>query len=217
MSVAFEETLTKRFQEDALTEVRTEHGQYFEAIEKHPRLLVGTQVPAIGKEGYETIQSTDDARDWQEAVKQILVQEVREKALVQMEGQSDLLTTIHSSIELFQKNPDLIPGTKDFDRELADQFATMLKPYESRSEDGKLNGYSIPVQPIIENLRAQRAAAKAAAPAAPAAPAAKTAAPAKKQADPPQAGITSKAGASGEEGENFGALWGTLGLPPLQL
>ena len=84
MSVAFEDNLAKRFQDEALAEARTEHVQYFEAIEKHPRLLVGTQVPAIGKEGFETIQSTEDARDWQEAVKQILVQEVREKALVQM-------------------------------------------------------------------------------------------------------------------------------------
>ena len=215
MSVAFEDGLAKRFQDEALAEARTEHTQYFEAIEKHPRLLVGTQVPAIGKEGFETIQSTEDARDWQEAVKQILVQEVREKALVQMEGQGDLLTTIHSSIELFQKNPDLIPGTKEFDRELADQFATMLKPYESRSEDGKLNGYSIPVQPIIDNLRAQRAATKTAAPAAPAVPA--KAATTRKPADPPQAGLTSKAGASGADGEDFSALWGTIGLPPLQL
>jgi hypothetical protein len=218
MSVAYEEKLTQRFQEEALTEVRTEHEQYFSALEKHPRLLVGTQVPAIGKEGFETISSTEDAREWQDAVKSILVEEVRERALTQMEGQGDLLATVHSSIELFSKNPDMIPGTKDFDLDLANRFATMLKPYERRDDAEKLVGYSIPVQPIIDNLRQQITTERAAAPAAPAA----AAAPAKgrppaKPADPPQAGVGSKAGTSSEGGDDMSALWGTLGLPNLQL
>ena len=105
LSVKLEEKVTEEYQAAALTEVRNEHGQYFDALEKHPRLLVGTQVPAIGKEGMETIQSTEDARDWQEAVKSILVDEVRERALKQMESNSGYLTTLHSSIELFQKKP----------------------------------------------------------------------------------------------------------------
>ena len=43
-----------------------------------------------------------------------------------MEESADFLQTVHASIDLFKNNRDLIPGTKDFDRRLADQFATMM-------------------------------------------------------------------------------------------
>lgn len=184
-------------------------------------MLVGTQVPAIGRDGMETLKSTEDAKEWQEAVKSLLVQEVRAKAEVKIEEAKPFLDTIHASIDLFKNNPDLIPGTKGFDVKLANSFAAMVAPYEIRSDkDKKLVGYSIPVQPIIDQLRAQQKAAAptpAAAPAAPSAPAA-PAAPATlgKPADPPQAGITSKAGASSEK-EDFSTLFGTIGLPNLQI
>lgn len=209
--------------------MRTEHAQYFEALQKHPRLLVGTQVPAIGKDGMETLRDTSDAKEWQDAVKSILVEEVRARAAKELEDNSDFLTTINASIELFQKNADLVPGTQDFDVELANRFAAMAKPYELRVEE-KLQGYTIPVQPLIESLRTQLAAERAAqqtaqqaasappaaskqaggaqAQAAPAAPAA--------AAEPPQAGIQSKAGNSGEV-EEFSTLFGTIGLPNLQI
>lgn len=217
--MALEEKVTSSYQEAALAEVRTEHEQYFTALEKHPRLLVGQQVPAIGKEGMETIQSTEDAREWQDAVKSLLVEEVKERALTQLEENSGYLATLHSSIEIFQKNPDMIPGTKGFDVDLANRFATMLKPYELRGEDKKLNGYSIPVQPIIENLRTQIQAERTASPvaAAPSATPAAKAKPAAAPAEPPQAGLSSKAGNSGEGAEDYSTLWGTLGLPNIQL
>lgn len=214
--------MTKTYQQEALKAVREEHGQYFEALEKHPRLLVGVEVPRIGGEGMEVLQDTNDAREWQDAVKQILVDEVRGRAQETMDSNGDFLTTVHSSIELFQRNTDLIPGTKQFDVELATRFTKLAEPYELRV-DGKLNGYSIPVQPIIESLRAgltaERAASAAAPPAAgtvaaPAAPA--TGAPPQKQEEPPQAGITSKAGSSSEK-EDFSTLFGTIGLPNLQI
>lgn len=182
-------------------------------------MLVGTQVPAIGKEGMETIQSTDDARDWQEAVKELLVAEVRDRAGRAMEADGSRLSTLHASIELFQKNKDLVPGTKTFDMDLANRFAAMVKPYETRV-DGKLHGYSIPVQPIVEQLRAQIVAERAAKPAAPAAPAkpeptgARVVRPA---AEPPQAGIVSKPGQSGGESEDYSSLFGTIGLPNLRI
>jgi hypothetical protein len=198
--------------------VRTEHEQYFSALDKHPRLLVGTQVPAIGKEGMETLRDTNDAREWQEAVKSILVAEVRDRASRQMEESSDFLQTVHAAIELFQNNADLVPHTKDFDVELANRFATMAKPYELRV-DGKLQGYSIPVQPIIDSLRTQVEAERKAAPAAHAAAGAPAAggAPASPAVDPPQAGVTSKAGNGGGAGDEFSALFGTIGLPNLQI
>jgi hypothetical protein len=200
--------------------VKTEHKPYFEALEKHPRLLVGTEVPAIGREGKETLRDTEDAKEWQEAVKTILVQEVRDRAARAMETNVDFLNTVHASIELFQNNADLVPGTKGFDVELANRFATLATPYELRVE-GKLQGYSIPVQPIINQLRSQiageRAAAVSPAAAAPAA-AAGTSTPPAAAAPPerPQAGIPSKAGNS-DAAEDFSTLFGTIGLPNLQI
>lgn len=195
--------------------MKTAHPQYFAALEKHPRLLVGQQVPAIGKEGMETLKDSKDAAEWQEAVRSILVQEIRAKAQEQLDASKDYLETIHASVDLFKTNRDLIPGTQGFDRELADSFATMAKPYEVRV-DGKLHGYSIPVQPIIDSLRgqlqAQRTAASAAAP-----PAEAPASPRPTAAvEPPQAAIPSKAGSSSEK-EDFSTLFGTIGLPHLQI
>ena len=158
----------------------------------------------------ETLKDTADAKEWQEAVKTILIAEIREKATVKMEESADFLQTVHASIDLFKNNPDLIPGTKGFNRKLADSFASMMAPYEVRV-DGKLQGYSIPVQPIIENLRKTAAAVPAPVAAPPAAAPVRSAAP-----EPPQAGIQSKAGSSSEK-EDFSTLFGTIGLPNLQI
>jgi hypothetical protein len=180
--------------------------------------MVGTQVPRLdGGEGMETLNTTEDAREWQDAVKHILASEVRERAAKQLDENKDLLNTFHSSLELFQNNADLMPGSKQFDMDLADRFVTIATPYELRV-DGKLHGYSIPVQPIIDQLREQLIKERAAAPAAgetastPAAPAA----PAKPAAAPPQAGIPSKAGSSDEK-EDFSTLFGTIGLPDFRI
>lgn len=179
-------------------------------------MLVGVEVPSLnGPEGsMETLRDADDAREWQEAVKVLLTEEVRERTAKAMEENKGILDTVHQSIELFAKNKDLVPGTRQFNRRLADRFASMVKPYELRVE-GKLHGYTIPVQPLIDQLRTSLAAEAAAAPAAP-----PKAAPAKKparQADPPQAGIGSKAGSSSEDAEDFSTLFGTLGLPNLRI
>jgi hypothetical protein len=203
--------------------VQKEHAQYFEALQKHPRLLVGTEVPRINGEGMEKLRDSGDAKEWQEAVKHILVEEVRDRASKAMEENSDFLTTIHGSIELFQNNADLVPGTKEFDVDLANRFSTLMEPYELRN-DGKLQGYSIPVQPIVNQLRAQVAAertkattresqgspASGAGASTPSAPAA--------AADPPQAGVTSKAGSgASSDASDFSTLFGTIGLPDLQI
>lgn len=176
-------------------------------------------MPAIGKDGMETLRDSNDAKEWQEAVKSILVSEVRDRASRAMEDSRDFLATVHSSIELFQNNTDLLPGTKGFDRELADRFASLAEPYELRNDQNKLQGYSVPVQPLIDKLRTQLAAERAKAPATPAAPAAPAAPATPKKtsaSEPPQAGIPAKAG-SGSQGEDFSTLFGTIGLPNLQI
>ncbi len=210
--------MTKAHHEESLGAVREEYTRYFQALEKHPRLLVGQQVPKLdGTEGTETLRDAADAREWQDAVKQILVEEVRGRTTKALDDQKDYLETIHSSIKLFQDNKDLVPGTKDFDVDLANRFAEMAKPYELRVE-GKLNGYAIPVQPLIDQIRAQLVKSRAAspAPAAPAAPAAAAPAGTPKPEEQPQAGIPSKAGSSGGT-EDFSTLFGTIGLPGLRI
>lgn len=210
MSTKLEENYTRAYQQQAYDTAREEYERYFEALEVHPRLLVGTEVPRIGQEGSEVLRDTADAKEWQEAVRALLVEEIKTSAEDKMEESQDFLETVHASIDLFKNNKDLIPGTKTFDRRLADQFAGMMTPYEVRVE-GKLQGYSIPVQPIIDSLRAQN---RATAPTPP--PAAVVSPESAPRAEPPQAGIQSKAGSSTEK-EDFSTLFGTIGLPNLQI
>lgn len=196
--------------------MREEYGKYFEALEKHPRLLVGADVPAIGKDGMERLRDTADAKEWQEAVKSLLAQEIQGRARTKMEESSSYLETVHASIDLFQKNTDLIPGTKQFDRQLADDFAKLAKPYEVRV-DGKLQGYSIPVQPLIDGLRASRGERQSQPQQRPKTPPpADRPAQSQAQSEPPQAAVTSKSGSS-RETEDFSTLFGTIGLPNLKI
>lgn len=229
MSTAYETRAATEYQTKALDEVKSEHPKYFDALNKHPRELIGQNVPSL-KPGVESeqIRDSEDAKEWQEAVKGVLAREVMDRAGRAMEENAELLNAVHASIELFQSNPDLIPGTKDFDVDLANRFGNLASPYELRV-DGKLHGYTVPVQPLIGQLRTQLAAeraAKAAAPAAAApaaapaagAPASAPAAPAApaKPEDPPQAGIQAKAGES-SQAEDFSTLFGTIGLPNLRI
>jgi hypothetical protein len=213
LNEAIEENVTKAYQSQAFQAVQEEHPQYFEALEKHPRLLVGTQVPAIGREGTETLKDSADAKEWQEAVRSLLVAEIKAKAREQMDGAKDYLETVHASVDLFKNNKDLIPGTPGFNKGLADAFAAMAQPYEVRV-NGRLHGYSIPVQPLIETLRKQQAPSPSPVPEVPAGAPAAARPPA--PVEPPQAAIPSKAGNSSEK-EDFSTLFGTIGLPHLQI
>ena len=227
LSTGIEEKIFNVRQADALESVRKDFPKYFDALDKHPRLLVGTEVPAIGKEGTEVLRDSNDAKDWQEAIKAALIAEIRSRTDRAMEDDREIMSVVHDSIELFQNNPDLVPGTKQFDRELADRFVALAKPYELRVE-GKLHGYSIPVQPLVTQVRSDLVAsrAKAAQPQPPAAgapqgagaPAAPAAAPTPPPPAPaPQGGIPSKAGASADDKDDFSVLFGTLGMPGLRI
>ena len=222
MSTALETNAQRIHQDAVLTEMREEFGGYFRALEAHPRTLVGQTVPSMTGEGTEVLRDSQDAADWQSAAKTVLTRELASRTDERMEADASTLTLLHSSVELFQNNADLVPGTRGFDAELASEFVRFAKPYEHRSE-GKLIGYNIPVQPLLdqvrEGLRQRRAAAaaQAKAPAAPAQaapgrPAKAAPAPAPAEASSaPQAGISSKAGASGNEAQDFSVLFGTLG------
>lgn len=187
-------------------------------------MLIGVEVPAIGKEGMEVLRDSNDAKDWQEAVKALLSDEIRARADAKFDERVGSLQTIHNSIDLFQNNKDMVPGTAEFDKELADNVMKFARPYMERDDKGKLLGFSIPIQPLVDQERQvleDKRKAKPAAPAAQAAPGStQKAAPAQRQAAPPhtpQAGIRSKAGQSGEDADDFSTLFGTIGLPNLRI
>jgi hypothetical protein len=218
-ATALEERTLQGFQSEEREAVEKEFPKYFEALAKHPRELVGVEVPKPGTDRTEVLRDSADAQEWQEATKALLAREIVDRAERRMEENSGYLQTLHQSIELFQNNVDLIPGTKQFDVDLANRVAQVLEPYAVRV-NGKLHGYSIPVQPMVNQIRTALTQERSAAPAAPTpvAGAAPEGAPAggvstPPPADPPQAGITSKAGQSDEGKEHFGTLFGTLGLP----
>ena len=200
MANSFEERQAEALHNTALAEVREEHSKYFDHLEQHARLLVGKEVPSLTGDGTEVLRDTADAREWQEAVKSILVQEVQARTDAKKEELNDVFATVHASIDLFRNNPDLIPGTKQFDKEFADQAVELLKDYEQRA-NGKLIGYTVPVQPIINQLRQQLTKTRAAAAAPPPAPSPQQQRVAEQPRNDtgqwaPQAGVTSKAGSS---------------------
>ena len=192
--------------------MQTEMAKYFEAIQQHPRALVGQTVPKVFGEGTETLRDSNDAKEWQDAVRSALADELAERTLKREEGLKETYSTVHASIDLFRNNADLIPNTKQFDRELANEFSAMAKGFEIR-QDGKLIGYSISVQPIVDRIRTQlqeRRTATPPAPAAPAAPSPQALRAAEQprtptgQFDGPQAGIPTRAGTS-VDGDNAAA------------
>nr|DAL38064.1 MAG TPA_asm: hypothetical protein [Caudoviricetes sp.] len=227
ISTGIETNINDSLTNAAYQEVQEEFSGYFDALRKHPRMLVGQEVPALQGEGMETLRDSEDAKEWQEAVKSLLSQEISDRSSRKQEELSSTFETLHASVDLFKNNSDLIPGTRQFDRELADQFAALVKDYEVRNDGGKLIGYAVPVQPLINNLRsqlsAQRASRKAAGASSPAAPAGASGSkatsrskPAASVVDAPQAGIRSAPGGAGGASDNdFSTLFGTIGLPDM--
>lgn len=206
MAEALEERFTSTFEQQAITQAQEDYPQYIELLQLHPLELVGKELPSIdGSDGTITLRSADEIKQWQEAVQTILQREMEASVEQRRQDSNEVLDVVHASIQMFQDNPDLVPGSKSYNKELAVQFVKTAEPYALRM-NGKLTGYSIPVQGLIDQTRAQVAARATAAPAAPAKKAA--AAPAKR----PQAGITSKAGASGADGEDFAPMWKALGI-----
>ena len=224
------EGIEKR-QIDALTlsaveDVKVEYANYIAAVEQAPRYLVGKTVPrADGEEGEEQLRDAADARDWQDSIKKALANEVQRRVREGQAAQQGSMETIHNSIELLRGNPDILPGAKQFDRELADAFIELVSPYAIKNEAGKTQGWSIDVKPMLAAARAQVAKSRVAAPAATGPSAAQQRAAGQPRnaqqqfttpepVDRPQAGIQSQAGQAGDDGETLDTLFGTLGFAP---
>lgn len=208
MGEALEERFTASFEAQAVEQAQEDYPQYIEMLQLHPLELVGKELPSIdGSDGGVTFRTSQEVADYQEAVKTILQREL-EKSVEQHRASSDeVLEVVHASIELFQNNPDIVPGSKGYNKQLASEFVKIAEPYALKL-NGKLTGYSIPVQGLLDQVRARVKAA----PAAAAAPAKKAAA---KKAAPgarPQAGIPSRAGASGDSADDYTPMWKALGV-----
>lgn len=231
ITTALETKQQKELETESLEEVRTEFSKYFEAIQVAPRDLVGEEVPASNGKGMETLRDAADAREWQESIKKQLYKEVQDRASRKVEDVRPMMEQLHNTVALFRDNADVVPGSKQFDKELADAFATLAKPYEIRVNE-KLSGWSIPVAGLLTQVREQlktrrAAAAPSAAPAVPATPSAQQQRAAEQARNPqgqfhnddaPQATITSKAGNSSVDAtEDFSVLFGTLGLSNLKI
>lgn len=203
---ALEERFLQSYQQVALDQMQADYGQYIERLSRHPMELVGQELPAIdGTDGTLIFGTVQEARDWQDAVKTILRREVQLHVQQQQEEYSDVRETLHSSIQLFRDNPDLIPGSQGFNKELADEVAKMARPYALKM-DGKLTGYSIPIQGIVDQVRGNLKARAAAAPAAP------PPAPAKRKTSPPQGGLPSRAASDSGGDEDFSPMWKVFGI-----
>ena len=80
MSTKLEEASLQARQRVAVAEVQEEYSKYFTALNLHPRRLVGQEVPSSTGDGMETLRTSEDAREWQDAIKDLLADEIRERA-----------------------------------------------------------------------------------------------------------------------------------------
>ena len=215
---AIHERAEESYRARALEEIRSEVApEFLQALDQHPRMLVGDQVPSLKRQGEtEILRDSNDAKDWQDGLRHMIALQVSQRAAGYAEESKPLISTIQSSVELFRRNPDIVPGTKEFDPELATRFINMAKSYEHREGD-KMFGYRVDVQPLVANIREQLKTERAARPAQPSTQTARQTQAANQSRDQgtgrfdaPQAGIPSRAGMSGEDAEDFTAFWSTL-------
>ena len=200
------------FRTKAIAEIREEIApQYLERLEQHPRLLIGAEVPKVQGEGTEILADEADARSWQEAVKQVITQQVNQRTNAMLEDAKPSLSIVQDSLELFRRNRDLVPGTAEYNPALADQFVALTKSYQAEV-NGKVVGWRVEVQPLLDHLRASLATA----PATPTPRQEQVANQPRNEAgqfEAPQTGITSKSGLTGDGGgENYDAFWAATGL-----
>jgi hypothetical protein len=212
---AMQERMAQSFKAQAFSQVREElNPDFIKFLRVSPIALVGSEVPSIAVNARPgdtmRILDTQMARDWHEGVTKLIENEQ------QNENIRPLMSVIQDSFLMFQNNPDLFPYAAEFDQELADQFASIAEAYELRV-DGKLFGYQVDVQPLINGLRSQLVAQRAVTgerqqvetrtvqqrQAAAAQPRTEDG-----RFDTPQAGIASKSGMEGEPDDDFSTFWG---------
>lgn len=207
VSEALDQRFLENHQQVALEGIREDYGHYIDRLEMHPMELLGVELPPIdGSDKAVSFNTVQDVRDWQEAVQTVLRRDVQARVDALSEEDQDVRSVIQDSIQLFVNNPDLNPKSSGFNKALADEVARIARPYALKM-DGKLTGYSIPIQGIVDQVRASqanRATPAAASPALDKKPA--------KPAERPQAGVQSRAGTSQEGSNEADIFWGLYGI-----
>lgn len=221
------ERMEASFKTTALAEVREKiDSGYFDNLTVHPYRLVGQQVPGFKGDGSTiTLRDSEEAKNWQEAVQQLIDEEVTSVMNSKMDDVRPMMTVIQDSIQVLQNNTDLIPGSSNYNQDLHDRFVALAKDYELRV-NGKLFGYQVNVQPLINSLRADIARTQGVS-SEQQAQARRDAQQRLAQEQPrnqagqfeaPQAGIASKAGLVGGSGEDdYSVFWNAVGRPNLSI
>ena len=144
----------QQFRTLAVEELRGEiHPELLKSLDTHPRLLIGKRVvKADGSGEEETLRDERDALSWQEATKTVIQREVNRRASALADNAKPVLTTVQRSLDVFRMNKDLVPGTKEYNPELARRFMSMTKSFQ-HEEKGTVLGWRVEVQGLIDQLR----------------------------------------------------------------
>jgi hypothetical protein len=189
---------------------------FLQMLQAHPMELVGNQVPNVnGQEGVMRLNNAAEAEAWLGAVKQILGRQVNARTEALLQDARPILSTLQGANNLFKNNPDLVPGTKEYNPELAKQVYALTKTYIHKVDD-KAIGFRVDIQPVVDAVREQLKTA-APAPTARQEQAAQQARTPTGQFDAPQAGIPSQAGISGDPEEDYDPFWKAVGRPGMTI
>ncbi|QGH78689.1 hypothetical protein SEA_YELLOWPANDA_50 [Microbacterium phage YellowPanda] len=214
------------FRQSAIQDLQQEiDPEFLEVLQEVPVRLVGSEVPSLARNADPgakiRLNDSAQAAQYQRDLSALLEREITSRAKQKADDTRPMATVIQESFLLFENNPDLIPGTKGFDRELATRFAEITNDYAVRV-NGKVIGYQdINVQPLINSLRADIAKQRGAS----GATAAQQRAEQQRQAaaqqerdeggkfQAPQGGVLSKAGNQGEAADDYSAFWSGVQMP----
>jgi hypothetical protein len=220
---SIESNLKTAFESQGWEEFRkTANPEYFEALEMHPYLLAGRKVPnPIQGQPDILLRDSSEARDWQEATKQLMEKEVDRFVQQRQRDVAPVMSVVQDSVMLFQNNPDLIPGGNQFDRELATRVMEIGQNYIYKVGD-RVIGFHANMQPIINAVRADLAKSRAGANGG----AARSDQQRQNAANQPrtesgqfttdagpQAGIQSKTGMVGDESDDYSVFLNAMGMP----
>ncbi|QKY80407.1 hypothetical protein SEA_PABST_49 [Microbacterium phage Pabst] len=217
--------MDQSFRQAAIQQLQEEiNPEFITSLQSTPSELVGQEVLSIraGAPADEKVvlRTRADAAEYLQDLNGIVQKEINGITAERRDAARPIATVIQESFLLFENNPDLIPGTKGYDHELASRFAEIASTYEVKI-NGKVIGYQdINVQPLINSLRKdleKQRGANGVTAAQQRAEQQRQAAAAQErntagQFQGPQGGVLSKSGNQGDAAEDFSAFWSASGV-----
>lgn len=214
------ENMQESFRRAAEEQLNKEIDPIFKTVlETDPYLLVGQSLPSLRPdakpEDKDLMTDSAKAAEYKRALQSLVEAEIKDDVAKREKDVMPMMSVLQESALMFQNNPDLIPNTDKFDQQLAERVARVGKSYEL-VVNGKVTGYQVNMQPIINELREQLTKERAETGIVTqqqSAQAARAAEQARDEAGKfrgPQAGITSKSNASGgaNDEDNMDGFWG---------